>query len=140
MRSAVDTNVLSAVWDQEPTAMRLTRLLGDARRQGSLVLCAAVFAETLAHPRANEAFIRKFLADTDITVDFDLEERVWLEAGRRYARYSERRRHSSKEQPKRMLADFVIGAHALLTADRLITLDRRRYSRDFPTLVLVSIP
>jgi predicted nucleic acid-binding protein len=72
-----------------------------------------------------------------VAVDFELGEQVWLEAGRRYAGYAKRRRQSGQEQPRRLLADFVIGAHALLTADRLITLDRGRYERDFPELKLV---
>jgi len=137
MRSAVDTNVLSAIWDQEPNASSLTTLLGEARNAGSVVLCGVVYAETLAHPRATEAFVRQFLMDTGITVDFNLEEQVWLEAGRGYGRYAKRRRSLAKEQPKRMLADFLIGAHAMLTADRLITLDRGRYERDFPALTLI---
>jgi predicted nucleic acid-binding protein len=33
-------------------------------------------------------------------------------------------------------ADFVIAAHALLKADRLMTLDANRYGVDFPQLRL----
>jgi predicted nucleic acid-binding protein len=42
--------------------------------------------------------------------------------------------------PKRMLVDFVVGAHALLQADRLVTQDEDRYARDFPDLRLIAIP
>jgi predicted nucleic acid-binding protein len=84
-----------------------------------------------------EEFLGQFLSDADVVVDFELDEQVWLEAGRRYARYAKRRRRSGQEQPRRLLADFLIGAHALLTADRLITLDKGRYERDFPELKLV---
>jgi predicted nucleic acid-binding protein len=34
-------------------------------------------------------------------------------------------------------ADFVIAAHALIQADRLMTLDPKRYRQDFPKLRLV---
>lgn len=137
MRTALDTNVLSALWDREPNWRRITKLLGEATEAGSVVLCAAVYAETLAHPRVTEGFVRAFLADTRIVVDFELGERVWTEAGRAYAHYAERRRRSAKEHPRRILADFVIGAHAMVTADRLMTLDRGRYAKDFPELKLV---
>jgi hypothetical protein len=32
--------------------------------------------------------------------------------------------------------DFLVGAHAARVADRLLTLDRVRYARDFPHLKL----
>ena len=38
---------------------------------------------------------------------------------------------------KRLLVDFIIAAHALLRADRLMTLDASRYARDFPRLCMV---
>jgi predicted nucleic acid-binding protein len=31
---------------------------------------------------------------------------------------------------KRLLADFIIGSHALAHADRFMTLDAKRYARD----------
>src|SRR5438046_5990875 len=39
--------------------------------------------------------------------------------------------------PKRLLVDFIVAAHALLRADRLMTLDASRYRQDFPKLRLL---
>ena len=136
MRTAIDTNILSAIWTPEPNAKELTRTLSEARDQGSLVICGAVFAETMANPGADEEFVRRFLDRTGIDVDFLLNEQIWLLAGLRYAQYVERRRNSSREPVKRLLADYIIGAHATLAADRLMTMDRR-YELDFPELKLV---
>lgn len=115
-------------------------MLADARRTGSVVICGAVFAEALACPGADEPFVRSFLVHTGVAVDFELGEDIWTETGRRYTRYAERRRRGSKPtgklETKRVLADFIIGSHALLQADRLITLDRGRYRKDFPELNL----
>jgi predicted nucleic acid-binding protein len=81
--------------------------------------------------------VNGFLDDPDIVVDFELQQPVWLEAGRRFARYAKRRRRSVSEGPKRLLADFIIGSHALAQADRFMTLDPKRYARDSPELKLV---
>jgi predicted nucleic acid-binding protein len=137
MRTAIDTNILSAIWDPEPNANELATTLSQARQQGSLVICGAVFAETMANPGADEEFVRLFLNRTGIDVDFSFNEPIWRLAGLRYAKYVERRRKSPREFVRRLLADYIIGAHALLAADRLMTLDRARYQRDFPELKLI---
>lgn len=137
MRTAIDTNVLSALWSKEPLASRVAGSLGGARNEGGLVVSAAVYAELLAHPSAAESFVNNFLADTGIVVDFEFQQSVWVEAGRRFARYAKRRRRSPREEPERLLTDFIIGSHALAQADRLMTLDPKRYQRDFPELKII---
>jgi predicted nucleic acid-binding protein len=93
----------------------------------------------LAHPKATESFVNDFLVDTGIEADFELQRDVWLEAGSRFAQYAKRRRRTLHESPKRLLADFIIGAHALTQADRLLTLDAKRYERAFPELKLIQV-
>jgi predicted nucleic acid-binding protein len=82
--------------------------------------------------------VNSFLADTGIDVDFEFQQPVWLEAGRRFARYAKRRRKTARRGPRRLLADFIIGSHALAQADRFMTLDPKRYDQDFPELKLIS--
>lgn len=100
-------------------------------------MCPVVYAELLAYPGATEAYVRGFLQDTGVVVDLRLEERVWTETGLRFARYAARRRRSTGEGPRRLLADFLIGAHALVQADRLLTLDPKVYQQDFPEVRLM---
>lgn len=133
MRSAVDTNVISALWSGEGTAGQMAALLGQARSEGGLVVCAPVYAELLAHPKAKPGFVDGFLARTDVLVEFDLDEAIWREAARGFAAYARRRREAATG-PKRLLVDFIVGAHAVRRADRLLTLDPTRYTRDFPRL------
>ena len=52
-----------------------------------------------------------------------------------YAAYAQRRRRSKDASPKRLLVDFIVGAHATLKADRLLTLDADRYKLAFPKLL-----
>jgi predicted nucleic acid-binding protein len=137
VRTAIDSNVFSAIWSAEASATRLITQLGEARQAGALLISPFVFAELHAYPGAAEAFIREFLAATGVVVDLRLEERIWNETGKRFALYAARRRRSSGTGPKRLLADFLIGAHALVHADRLLTLDPQRYSKDFPEVPLM---
>ena len=136
MRTAIDTNVLSVLWSKELSASHISRILGAAKAEGGLVVCGPVYAELLAYPKATESFVNDFLADTGITVDFAFEQPVWVEAGRRFARYVKRRRRSAGQGAKRLLADFIIGSHAMVHADRFMTLDPKRYAREFPELKL----
>jgi predicted nucleic acid-binding protein len=104
------------------------------------VIAAPVYAELLAYPYATLEFLERFLDGAAIEVDFELKPEVWRESGRRFARFASRRRRAKAGHPQRLLADFIIGAHALLHADRLLTLDVVRYRRDFPELRLITIP
>lgn len=118
--------------------MTVMRLLGAAKGGGALLISPVVYVELLAYPNATEKFVQEFLADTGIGVDFSLKEEVWQEAGRRFARYADSRRKSGSTHPKRLLADFIVGAHALLQADRLLSLDLAVYGQDFPELKLLQ--
>jgi predicted nucleic acid-binding protein len=136
VRTAIDTNVFSALWSREPLAEKMGALLGESRNLGGLVVCGVVYAELRAHPHASLAFVDAFLAQTDVQVEFDLDAAIWQEATRGFADYAARRRTSGGAQPKRLLADFMIAAHAEQRADRLLTLDPSRYAIDFPKLRL----
>jgi len=139
LRTAIDSNVLSALWSNESVASNAEESLSRAQSEGGLVVSAPVYAEILAHPKITESLLNDFLADTSIEVDFELGRDVWLDAGRRFALYAKRRRRVTHDNPKRLLADFIIGSHALIQADRLMTLDTRRYERDFPELKRISV-
>ena len=78
---------------------------------------------------------QRFLSATHIVTDFLLDEAVWHEAGAAFAAYAQRRRKSKDGFSKRLLVDFIVGAHAILKADRLLTLDPARYRTAFPKLV-----
>jgi len=135
--TAVDTNVISALWSKESAATGMEELLFSARREGGLVICAPVYAELLAYPGATKSFVEAFLQDTDIEVHTDLSLEVWTHAGEAFSAYAERRRKDKAGHPKRLLVDFVVGAHALLMTDRLLSLDANRYRTAYPELKLV---
>jgi predicted nucleic acid-binding protein len=136
MRTALDTNIVSSVWSGAPSAATIVSQLSKVRAEGALVVCAPVFVELSAVPGLNVQLVRKALAEMAIAIDFDMGEDVWQLAATSFAAYAIRRRRSGGGSPKRLLADFVIASHALLQADRFMTLDTNRYAVDFPNLRL----
>lgn len=98
----------------------------------------AAFSEFLAAPRIDEVLAFDFLKDTGVQVDWDTDESIWLSAARAFRGYAFRRQKSGGEAPRRILADFLIGAHALAKADALLTLDPQHYRLNFPTLRVIQ--
>lgn len=65
MTTAVDTNVIIALWDQDSAISNAAqRALDAALAAGPLVLSGPVFAELMAAPGRSEAFLNKFCNDT----------------------------------------------------------------------------
>ena len=140
MTTAIDTNVVVALWDKDPTlSLAAQTALEAAFNRGGLVVSAPVFAELIAASGRTETFVSSFLEETGITVDWDLGEAVWRSAGRAFQGYVERRHKQRDAGGRRILADFLIGAHAQTRAYRLLTLDERLYKAAFPTLTIETI-
>jgi hypothetical protein len=140
MTTAIDTNVIVALWDRDPAISHSAQeALDAALGRGSLVLSAPVFAELIAAPGRNETFLNTFCLDTGISVEFDLEEAIWRLAGRAFQAYAFRRRKQRDQGPRRILADFLIGAHASHRGYRLLTLDGHLYKTAFSALTLITI-
>ena len=140
MTTAVDTNVIVALWDKDPgLSAAAQRALDAALGQGGLIVAAPVFAELLACPGRDKAFLDAFFQDTGITIDWKLDEAVWRAAGLAFLAYAARRRRHGVSGPRRILADFVIGAHAIEKGYQLLTLDDRFYRTAFPRLVIVRV-
>ena len=130
----MDTNIFSLLWEGRERAQLVQSLLLEARRAGSLVISGVTYAEMLANPAMQPEAVRKFLEDAEIEIDFSMASAVWEEAGLEFRRYAERRRRSGGGEARGVYADFIVGAHAMVRADRLFTLDKGRYERDFPEL------
>jgi predicted nucleic acid-binding protein len=135
MTTAVDTNVIIALWDKDPKlSLSAQHALEAAFHRGTLVVAAPVFAELLAAPGRSETFVDSFFEETGIGVDWELPAAVWRLAGRAFQGYTVRRRKQQDRGARRILADFLIGAHALTNEFRLLTLDTGLYRAAFPTL------
>jgi hypothetical protein len=132
MISAVDTSVLLDIVARDPEHWQTSRdAVAEACDQGRVMLCEAVYAELVPHYRDRDtldAAMRKL----GLEVRPGNRESAFL-AGRKWAEY-----RSAGGPRTRLLADFLIGAHALTFADRLLTRDRGFYSTYFPELALLG--
>ena len=136
MRTALDTNILSGLLVRDSRTEAIAAHLFQCKQRGPLLISPVVFAELMARPGVTEAFLNNFLEDTSIEVDFKMDSIVWTLAGSRFARHAQRRREALREGPRRIIADFLIGAHAITHADSIMTLDTTVYKQDFPELQL----
>jgi len=140
MTTAIDTNVIAAPWQSDPTlSLPAQHSLDAALQIGGLVVCAPVYSELLAFRGRDEVSLDEFFADTGVLIDWNLSESMWRVAGLANQRYAERRRKHGESGPRRILADFLIGAHALDRDYQLLTADDRFYRIAFPRLRVVRV-
>lgn len=138
MSIAVDTNVIINVigGDQDASKRAAETLTRHGARTG-LVISPIVFAELFAHPGWQPKEMQAFLKATFIAIEWELTAEVWSQAGEAFRSFA-RRRGRDLGIPRRILADFVIGAHAARVG-ALITSDSKFYCTNFPALKLVDV-
>lgn len=140
MTTAIDTNVVVALWHSDPSLGRAAEAaLEAAFRRGSLVVAAPVFTELIAAPGRTEDFVNLFLEENGIAIDWNLNEEIWRSAAQAFRSYAERRRRQRDAGIRRLLVDFVIGAHSQVNRYRLLTLDERHYQAAFPGMKIEAI-
>jgi len=132
MITAIDTNVLLDILiPNEVFCSRSLRSVDDATTEGTLVICDLVYAELCIHfPSQREC--DEFLDATDIRVE-PLDRAAHFLASRIWRKYRQQGGPRS-----RILADFLVGAHAQMQATRLLSRDRGFYRKLFPALQVVD--
>jgi predicted nucleic acid-binding protein len=157
MITAVDTNIiLDILIPDEPFSGSSKKLLDRHLSKGKLILSEVVFAE-LSSQFPTEQELKTFLTETGMRLVYSNEKSLYV-AGARWAVYAKK---SSKDRfscakcgkvfevtcprctaalTKRLhvLADFLIGAHALANADCLLSRDRGLYKSYFSDLKVVG--
>jgi len=140
MITAIDTNILIALWDaKDALNVPVQNALDSFYQSGKLVVSGMVFAELLSGPGRTEEMVESFLAATGIMIDWVIDEPIWRSAAGAYQGYSRRRKKQKQKEPKRILTDFLIGAHAHERKFALLTLDNRIFKAAFPRLKIISV-
>jgi predicted nucleic acid-binding protein len=157
MITAVDTNIiLDVLIPGEPFSESSRELLDRHLSKGKLILCEIVVAE-LAARFPSEEELASFLGDTRMTLVHSNEESLYL-AGSRWAEYARKNAKGRFTCGKcghtlepacpeckavltrrlHVLADCLIGAHALVQADCILSRDLGVYNTYFRDLKVVN--
>jgi len=135
---AVDTSVVVDLLGDDPHADAAMDCLRVAMVQGPVVVCEVVVSEIVAgFGRSAE------LVDTleEMGLGFSpMELRSAVRAGEMQRRYNDRAQAAGRRAPSpRTVPDFLIGAHALLQCQGLITRDAG-FFRDYFKGLKVIVP
>jgi predicted nucleic acid-binding protein len=159
MITAVDTNILLDVLiPDEVFGPSSKTLLDQHLSTGQLVVCEIVYTE-LASCFASENELKRFLGETRISLVYSSERSLHI-AGTRWVEYYARKANRNLfscaqcghvfedicpqcgagiSRRLHVLADFLIGAHALTHADCILSRDLGVYKTYFSDLKVVTV-
>ena len=153
---AIDTNVLLDILIPNTAHVETSlRCLTSIKPNDNLIICEVVFAE-LGSQFLSFNDLNKFLRDTGIRLTPSNEDSLF-EASIAWKKYTARKKGKilcsacGKQQKaacpycneiilyrQHILSDFLIGAHARMHADRLITRDRGFYRKYFEGMKIIK--
>lgn len=131
MITFVDTNVLLDVFLPDPKWGQKSKIrLEQSFNQGSLIINEIIYSE-LTPQFSSKALLDDVLKILSIRI-VSLDLKAAYRAGRIWENY-----RKAGGRRNRILADFLIGAHAEIEAEQLLTRDRGFYKKYFPDIHVI---
>ena len=128
MITAVDTSVLLDVFlADDRYGEQSKEQLRAAYDSGAIIICDIVYAELVPAFR-DRAVLDRALQEINATTS-PVDAAIAYDAGVRWMRYRQ-----AGGPRKRIITDFLIGAHAVAVAQKFLTRDRGFFSTYFPEL------
>ena len=133
MITALDTNVLVDILEPDPRyGARSRDALARCLADGTVVACDVVWAEVATVYGERQAELLAALDTLGIEYS-EVAQEAALEAARHWHLY--RSRGGSRQ---RIAAHFIVGAHAVVQCDRLLTRERGFYRGGFADLAVLD--
>lgn len=132
---AVDTNVLIDLLGEDARADAAESCVRDALMLGPVVVCDVVVSEITAG-LGHGADIMDVVEDMGLSY-LPVDRRAAIRAGEMQRRFNQRRTSSRHKEAPRTVPDFLVGAHAMLQCNALITRDDGFFRDYFKGLKLI---
>jgi len=154
--TAVDTNILLDILiPDEANLLSSKRLLDEYVSKGQLIICELVYAE-LASQFSDSHELQAFLSDTGIRL-IPSDEKVLSIAGKTWKEYSGKKKtglqcpacgkviriacpacKTTVTARQHIISDFIIGAHAFVFAELILSRDHGFYKTYFKDLKIAQ--
>jgi predicted nucleic acid-binding protein len=133
MITAIDTNILIDILEPDPVYGPVSRdILNECRTVGAIVACEIVWAEVLSSIQLPVEEVERALDRIGLEYS-PIDRASAIEAA------SARRNYGGAMLGRdRIIVDFLIGSHAKLQCDRLLTRDRGFYRDNFGGLTVLN--
>ena len=156
MITALDTNVLLALLYEDQHTDQSEAELRRVYRDGRVVITPIVYAELSADGQFETASeLDRFLEDLSIRIEEPSREALF-QAGEQFQEYTSRRPDGLQcpscgekqavscnacgenlTSRQHIAADFLVGGHAAIDGDRLVSFDTSFYKTYFPSLTVL---
>lgn len=127
----VDTNIILDIFEADPDWGAWSAATLDLHEASGLVINPMIYAELGPSSRSQEELDAK-LSPMDFKY-LEIPQAALFRASQAFLEYRQ-----SKGTRDSLLPDFLIGAHAEISAFSIVTRDPRRYRRYFPSVPLIT--